>query len=175
MQKEEFALNLQAAVQSTLSLTRQLCWNRISDTVDFVIQPDNLNDEASHLNPFELERFQARKREIGQRLTAAEVVERLWVEQKVPAYINVSVYHASFKNSTLELFIDRRLRQDISDIYHEREGYPPFHVAVPTPPYVSLESRKTRFHSNWQQWPWRIELVLWRTWWKWLYRKKNFV
>lgn len=168
MDKDRFAQHLALATHSTLALTRTLCWNRLADAVDFVILPDNLDDHAPYLGPLEWIRFQERKAELGRRFTAAEVVERLWVAQQVPAFVNVCVAHAGRRRTTLELFIDRRLRQEGPALFHAQEGYPPFHVAVPTPPYA--RGCRPRFHSNWQQWPWRLKLVLWRTWWAFRYR-----
>lgn len=165
MERDLFALHLTRAAQSALTVTRALCWNTVAEQVNFLIRPDTLSDEAApYLTALEWARFQERKRELGQPLTAAEVVARLWVEQQVPVYINMSVAYAGANVTTLELLIDRRLRQARTDLYHEEEGYLPFHVAVPTPPYV--RDRNTTFHSNWQHWPWRIKLVLWHSWWR---------
>jgi hypothetical protein len=168
MDKDRFAHHLTLAAYSTLAFTRTLCWNRLADPVDFVIRPDNLDDHAPYLSPLEWARFQERKRELGRRFTAAEVVERLWVAQQVPAFINISVAQAGYRRTTLELLIDWRLRPEGPELFHAREGYPPFHVAVPTPPYA--RGPHPRFHSNWQRWPWRIQLILWRSWWAIRYR-----
>ncbi|QIL74674.1 hypothetical protein [Hymenobacter sp. HDW8] len=167
MTKEDFAYHLELATKSALVFTRTVCWNRLADTVDFVIRPDTMTEDAYYLSPLELARFQKRKLEIGRRLSASEVVERLWVEQHVPVYIDLSVYLARARKTTLELCIDRRLRQRAGDIYHQQEGYPPFHVVVPVPPYVLGQGS---FHSNWQRWPWRIKLFLWQRWWGMRYR-----
>jgi hypothetical protein len=165
MEREQFALHLTQAARSTLAFTRTQCWNPLAEQVNFLIRPDTLSDDpAPYLNTQEWACFQDRKRELGQPLSAADVVERLWVECQVPAYVNISVYHAGPQVTTLELFIDRRLRRELADLYHEREGYPPFHVLVAIPPYVG--NRQTTFHSNWQHWPWRLKLVLWRGWWR---------
>lgn len=162
MTKEDFAHHLASAATSALAFTRTLCWNRLADTVDFVIRPDTLTGDAPYLSPLEWARFQTRKQEMGRRFTAPEVIDRLWVEQQVPVYIDLSVYWTSATKTTLELCIDRRLRQQGAEIYHQEEGYPPFHVVVPVPPYAV---ERGSFHSNWQRWPWRIKLFLWQQWW----------
>lgn len=169
MDKDRFAHHLALAAQATLAFTRTLCWNRLAGSVDFVIRPDNLDDDAPYLSAIEWGRFQERKRELGRHFTAAEVIERLWVAQQVPAFINVSVGHAGWQTTTVELYIDRRLRPEGPELFHVREGYPPFHVSVPTPPYA--RGSNPRFHSNWQHWPWRLKLVLWRSWWAMRYRR----
>jgi hypothetical protein len=167
MTKEDFAHHLALATTSALAFTRTVCWNRLADTVDFVIRPDMVTGDASYLSSLEGARFQARKQELGRRLTAPEVVDRLWVGQHVPVYIDLSVYRASATKTTLELCINRRLRQRAAELSHQAEGYPPFHVVVPIPPYAVGQGL---FHSNWQRWPWRIKLVIWQRWWGMRYR-----
>ena len=164
MDQNHFAHHLTLATQAALAFTRTLCWNRLVDAVDYVIRPDNLDDETPHLSALEWTRFQERKGELGRHCTAVEVVERLWVAQQVPVYINICVGHAGRRITTLELVIDRRLRRQGPDLFHAQEGYPPFHVTIPTPPYA--KGHNPTFHSNWQQWPWLLKLILWRNWWR---------
>ncbi|RAK70631.1 hypothetical protein DLM85_07320 [Hymenobacter edaphi] len=81
--------------------------------------------------------------------------------EQVPVYINISVCQASRHRTALELFIDRRLRRDTVNLFHEQEGYPPLHVLVAVPPFAV---NGQRFNVNWKHWPWRIKLLACRSW-----------
>ena len=175
MTREEFAANLQAATRSTFDLTHRLCTNQLAENVEYLLLPDNLNEYSTHLNELEMVRFRARKAEIGRRFSADEVVERLWVDGQVPAWINMTVCRAGLRTSTVELLFDRLLwpvamntTADGNGYYHAREGYPPFHALVHIPPYAFNRQpgnkSQGKFNVNWQLWPWRLKLLMWRRW-----------
>jgi hypothetical protein len=163
MEREPFARHLARATRSARACVRTQCWNPRAERVNFLIRPYTPRDDpAPHLTAHEWVRCQARRRERGQRLSAAQVVGRLWVDGRVPAYVNLPVHHAGPRDTTLELCIDRRLRHELADLCHAREGYPPFHVLVPVPPHAT--DQPAPFYSNWPQWPRRLKLVRWRRW-----------
>jgi hypothetical protein len=167
MERETFAAHLAQATQATLALTRSLCWNTLTDNVQYLIRPDYLDEQPPHLNEEEKRCFAARKKELGKRLSAAEVVDRLWVLAQVPVWIDISVYKAQRNRTVVELLIDRRLRKNATDVYHQREGYPPFHILVSTPAtaYTNQDTLKpTKFNVNWKHWPWSL---LWQARTKW--------
>ena len=175
MTREEFAVNLQAATRSTFELTHRLCTNQLAEKVEYLIQPDNLNEHAPYLNELEMVRFRARKVEVGRRFTADEVVERLWVDGQVPAWINMTVCRAGLRTTTVELLFDRLLwpvamntTADGNGYYHAREGYPPFHALVHIAPYAfnrqSGDKSQGKFNVNWQRWPWNLRLLAWQKW-----------
>lgn len=168
MTKEDFATHLHSATEAVLAFTRTQCWNSLSSEVEFIIRPDNLNENPTHLSEVEMQRFRNRKAEMPGRFSEPEVVERLWFEEQVPVWINIYVQKATSRKSTLELLFDRRFRQEATDVYHQSEGYPPFHVLVNASPYAFLYQREgkptAKFNVNWQLWPWRIKLLAWRHW-----------
>ena len=175
MEKKLFAAHLHAAVHHTLAFTRTQCWNTLAGEVDFLIQPDNPDEHAPYLNKLEKRRFKARKQEVGTRFSVAEVVERLWVAGQVPVWINISVYQARRRTTTIELLHDRRLAFSPADIYHQREGYPPFHVQVSVPSYhydQNFQPKTSKFNVNWQRWPWRLWLPVTSRWLLFRYRRR---
>ncbi len=178
MTREEFAQNLQAATRSTFELTHRLCTNQLAEKVEYLIQPDNLNEYAPYLNELEMARFRARKAKVGRRFTADEVVERLWVDGRVPAWINMTVCRAGLRKTIVELLFDRLLwpvalntTADGNGYYHAWEGYPPFHALVKIPPYRAMELQlpgiePRKFNVNWQRWPWNLRLLAWQKWYR---------
>ncbi len=160
MTKENFAAYLHAATQAAIAFTRPQCWNNLPTEVEFTITPDNFDENAPFLNELEMRHFEVRKKELNRCFCAKEVVEKLWIDGQVPVWINISVHKAGSQKTTVELLIDRRLRRNSTDIYHQQEGYPPFHVVVSIPSY-SLDKQGhfngTKFNVNWQRWPWRIK------------------
>jgi hypothetical protein len=83
----------------------------------------------------------------GKYLTAQQVVDLLWVKDKVPLYINMEV-HESRPNLTLVyLLCSRRLRSE-EHLYHQIDTYPPFHILVPLPPGYQ---KGAKFDINFQK------------------------
>ena len=176
MTKEDFATHLHSATQAAIDFTRTHCWNELLTEVEFIIRPDNLDENAPYLNELEMRHFKERKSEINSRFNAKEVVEKLWVNEQVPVWINMTVYKAGSQKTTFELLIDRRLRRDSTDIYHQQEGYPPFHVLVSIPSYLLDKQGNfngSKFNVNWQRWPWRIRWESWIRWNRLIHRIKH--
>ena len=167
MTKEDFATHLHSATKAAVAFTRTHCWNILPSEIEFIVRPDNLEENAPYLNDWEVRNFKVRKKELNNRFNAEEVVENLWIDEQVPVWINVSVFKAGSQKTTFELLVDRRLRQEATDIYHQQEGYPPFHVLVHIPPYL-LDKQGNfngpKFNVNWQRWPWRIKTESWVRW-----------
>jgi hypothetical protein len=71
----------------------------------------------------------------------------LWVDGKIPQWINFSVHAADAEHTYIEVTVCGRLAADDRALYHRREGNPPFHVLGPALPsgWVSVaESGKIR-------------------------------
>jgi hypothetical protein len=75
----------------------------------------------------------------------------LWVDGKVPQWINLSVHAADAEHTYIEVCVCARLTADDRSLYHQREGNPPFHILSPAlpPDWVSLE-QSGRFSLGWQ-------------------------
>jgi hypothetical protein len=163
MENSVFNSHLLAATKATLDFTRTLCWNKLSDNVEFIIQPDNLDENVPYLSGFEMLHFRQRKAEVNTGFSLDEVADRLWVKGHVPVWINISVQKAKCHKTIIELLIDRRLRQDDDEIYHKQEGYPPFHVLVSIPPYRTNQQGQIiskKFNINWKHWPWKLRVIV---------------
>lgn len=64
----------------------------------------------------------------------------LWVDGKVPQWVNLAVHAADAEHTYIEVMVTDRLATDPDHLYHQREGNPPFHILGPTlpPGWVSL-------------------------------------
>ena len=65
----------------------------------------------------------------------------LWIDGKIPLWINLSVHAADAEFTFIEVCACDRLTDNEVTLYHKREGNPPFHVLGPALPatWVSLQ------------------------------------
>jgi hypothetical protein len=73
-------------------------------------------------------------------IDAARARKYLWVDGKIPQWINFSVHAADAEHTYIEVVACDRLTADDRALYHRQEGNPPFHVLSPAlpPGWVSL-------------------------------------
>ena len=73
--------------------------------------------------------------------SAEEVVAQLWRDGKVPEWIDITPYEVDGNCLYSELLCCGRFTDREEILYHQREGYPPFHSPGPVLPidYRSLE------------------------------------
>lgn len=75
----------------------------------------------------------------------------LWVDGKVPQWINLSVHAANAEHTYIEVYVTNRLAAEISQMYHQQEGNPPFHVLGPAvPPWWVSCTESGRFSLGWR-------------------------
>ena len=153
--------NLQEISKATIQFAKELTWNDFSDNFCFVIMP-NVLDDSDHLDNDERINLEQRKEELNKLLTIGEVIDRLWFSEKVPVWINVSIYKATKRKTIIELMTSRRFRKD--DYMHKNTGFPPFHIAIPTPPY---QKGNEKFDINWKHNKFKLKFHAW------LWRSRN--
>lgn len=75
----------------------------------------------------------------------------LWVDGRVPAWVNLSVHAADAEHTFIEVCATNRLVGEVGHMYHQREGNPPFHLLGPAlpPEWVSVEV-SGRFNLGWR-------------------------
>jgi hypothetical protein len=64
-------------------------------------------------------------------LTLEQATKLLWVDGKVPRWINVSVEMTGLESTYLNIICCDKLAKTEAEFYHRREGNPPFHVLAP--------------------------------------------
>jgi len=151
MKREEFIQNLEGIVTPLIKCTEDLCWNNLSDNIRYTIKP-NQSEESEHLDEFELKLLKHRNKEIKRVYTISQIADRLVNNEKVPVWINVSVYKAEKKWTIVELLISRRMRREYNELYH-KIGFPPFHISIPLPPFRTEDQK---FDVNWKHKKWKL-------------------
>ena len=77
--------------------------------------------------------------------------EYLWVDGKVPRWINLSVHAADAEHTYIQVAACGRLTGDPAALYHQREGNPPFHVLSPAlPPGWASVEESGKFTLGWR-------------------------
>jgi len=77
----------------------------------------------------------------------SEVIERLWRDNYVPVWIDVTPYEVDGVYTYFQLRCAGRFTDDDSMLYHQHEGYSPFHCFGPfVPPGWTSESTKFDLH-----------------------------
>lgn len=148
MDKETFISRLNEACSSALKLARESTFNEITDNLIYTIKPNSF-DLSDHLTDLEKENLSNRKKELNKTLTGNEVTDRLILDKKAPAWINCSVIGTSKGKTIIELLTSRRFRNE-NELYHQKEGYSPFHALIQLPPYLSMDL-KEKFDINWRR------------------------
>lgn len=145
MTREKFKTNLNAAVESLMVLTTAHCSNSFSHNYRFVVRPNVLTVDT-HLDQEErlfLHKLKTRKK---QYFSGDKVVDLLCRNNKVPYWINTSVFESVDQWTTIELLTSRRLRKE-EDLNHVVGHFPPFHPIVMRPPdHID----NTKFDINWR-------------------------
>lgn len=98
-----------------------------------VVFPEESLPEGQHLGP----------------MSSAEFVARFWRDGMVPEWINISVHEVREEQTLLEVRVCGRFTAKAELLYHEHEGWPPFHVVSPMLPPRWDEIARPRFDINW--------------------------
>ena len=83
-------------------------------------------------------------------LAHEEVVSLLWLNGLVPAWVDIMPWEASSDGLRFRLICCGRFADNEPLLYHQREGYPPFHApGVWVPPDWKSVDESGRFDLNW--------------------------
>jgi hypothetical protein len=145
MTKDKFKDNLNDAIDSLIGLTSTLCSNSFSSKYRFIVKP-NIATVDSHLDQDEILFHSQIVTYKSKYLTDKEVIDLLWTNNKVPLWINTSVWEATDSWTTVELLTSRRLRTE-NELNKIADQFPPFHIQVPLP-VDRVEGEK--FDVNWR-------------------------
>ena len=86
-----------------------------------------------------------------QAVTKVTARKYLWVDGKVPAWINLTVRAADHEHTYIEVCSTDRLVAKITQMYHLSEGNPPFHIlGPPVPPWWVSVAESGKFSLNWE-------------------------
>lgn len=137
------------ALKLLLDITREHCYNDISDDFKFIIQPSG-TDFHNGLNEYEKKNLTVLNRHKDKLLTAEQVITLLYHDDKVPLWINTTVYESKNDLTVIHLFCSRRLRHN-NELFHRAVKYPPFNILVPLPPDSLRKEINGKFDINWKK------------------------
>lgn len=148
MEKVKFAHNLAEATKKLIDFTKTLCYNDFSDNYKYIITPNSREVSSDHLNEKEITVLNTWNKFEGKLLTANQIVDLFHHDNKVPIWIDTSVYEARPDLTVIDLYCSRRLREE-SELMHP--GLPPFHLQVATPPDNLKFEIDGKFDVNWKK------------------------
>jgi hypothetical protein len=147
MDKLKFKHHLSEATKLLFELTKTLCYNDLHDNCQYLITPNSRTVDG-HLNEEEILILKKWNQYKGQLLTAGQIVDLFHHDNKVPVWIDMTIYEARPDLTVINLFCSRRLR-DETELMHP--GIPPFHVLVSIPPDNLKAEINERFDVNWKK------------------------
>ena len=143
MEKVLFQSHLIKASTNAIDWARQHVTNTLPSAYRYLLYPNQSYDR----NPLQgdEEVFPGDSLPAGKflgPLNVEQTVDYLWRNLKVPEWINVTVKASDTDYSYLELKCCGRFTAQIEMLYHEAEGFQPFHVLSPSvpPKWESLEA-----------------------------------
>ena len=144
-----FKEHLDNSLKLLVDITRQHCYNNISDNFKFLIQPSR-SDFHNGLNDYEKNNLVRLNKFLDKHLSIEQVIDLLYHDNKVPLWINTTVYESKNDLTVIHLFCSRRLRSD-KELFHKAVKFPPFNVLVPIPPDPLRKDIDGKFDINWKK------------------------
>lgn len=151
MDKIIFRQHLDKATIALADFTKTLCYNNISDNYKYRITPNSrtADKDDEHLTEKEIAVLQTWNEHENEILTAEQVVDLFHHDNKVPVWIDTTIYEARQDLTVIDLFCSRRLRDD-NELYHQGEIMP-FHLQVASPPDHLKIEQDGKFDVNWKK------------------------
>ena len=150
MDKVKFKYHLDEATKRLIEFTETLCYNDLKNNYRYLITPNSrtVAKYDEHLNKKDMSVLKTWNEYEGQLLTANQIVELFHHDNKVPVWVDMTVYEARQDMTVIDLFCSRRLREEDELMY---PGLPPFHLQVATPPDSLKVVRDGKFDVNWKK------------------------
>ncbi len=150
MDKEKFKEHLDEATKKLVEFTKTHCFNEFPQSYKYIITPNSRTVENNevHLTKEEIEILKKWNKFEDKLLTADEVVELFHHHNKVPLWIDMTVYESKFNLTVINLNHSRRLRGE-KDLMHQ--GLHPFHIQVAMPPNKIGVETNEKFDINWKK------------------------
>jgi hypothetical protein len=150
MIKTKFTQHLNGASISLIDFTKTYCFNEFSDNFQYIISESGGTDiqNMGHLSEKEIAVSATWRTFKGKVMTANQIVELLHHDNKVPLWIDISVYESRSDSTVIQMFCSRRLREE-KELMHP--GLPPFHLQVAMPPDQLKVEVDGKFDVNWKK------------------------
>jgi len=149
MERSLFAQRLDEAAARARDFARNYIIEELPDELRFRVRLNSSCD--AHLRGDERVFPGDSAPEVAARLvqvTAAQLVETLWRDGCSPEWVDLSVIGKVEGATLIEVTSCGRFVADDGFLYHQQEGYPPFHVVGPTLPVGWEEGQKFSLHHR---------------------------
>ena len=135
MDKEQFQKKFEKAAIRACNFAQSMSTRTLPPSVKFNIDPINLSYGKSAppgyikflggkmMNPEQLNG-----------LTLFQTVKLLWIDGKIPCWINLQVESIDNSCTYIRVRVCEETTNDDAKLYHNREGIPPFHILGLTVP-----------------------------------------
>ena len=137
MTRDEFTKRLLHSTEHVVTFTKTMVSNHLPDIYIYLIAPNASYDGYANAPEEIVFPEDALPRGIRHRKPTDEagVVNFLWRDGRVPEWINISVYQADAECTYLQLLCCGRFTANTELLYHEQEGFSPFHALSPPIPW----------------------------------------
>lgn len=147
MEKNRFVNQLKEATEATINFTSNYCSNNLSRDCEYLIVPSDRNT-SGHLDAMELEVLKRWNVYENKALSFEKTINLLCHNNRVPLWINISVFESISKKTRIELLCSRRLREEKELMYQQE--IPPFHIQASFPFTYYDEVVGAKFDVNWR-------------------------
>jgi hypothetical protein len=151
MDREVFSQRFGLAHAQALELARSTVTDELPSSVRFLLKPNSSHSSDPLYDDEEIFPEDTRPEQpyVGP-LNEDEAVAWLWRHGKVPEWIDLAVLRQDGRHSYFGLLCCGRFTGQDYLLYHQDEGYPPFHATPPRPPdgWQDL-ARDGRFSLYW--------------------------
>ena len=154
MKRKEFETNFRASIETAYNLAEIHVIQYLPRAFAFYVFPNSSTDDIVPLKTGEtiFPQDSPSGYDCYGPLNFDEVIDYLWRGGAVPEWIDISVIAEDKAKSYFSLYVCGRFTEDTNLLYHQKEGYSPFHAVSPNiPPWfnASLPVLK-KFDLYWQ-------------------------
>ncbi|MEM6401002.1 MAG: hypothetical protein AAF757_12345 [Cyanobacteria bacterium P01_D01_bin.116] len=133
--KDNFEKSLIQAANRAREFTQKYITNNLPERIQFKVYLNCSNDHScSSMREGELRITRDWENEIFEFENPVEVVNLIWIEGKIPEWINVTVESENGELTTVALICCGRFSSNPRHIYHILQGLPPFQIVGPPLP-----------------------------------------
>jgi hypothetical protein len=152
MEKQTFSDNLIKAVETLLPFAQSFLIEKFPLEFQFVVflsqSYDNIDKLIGDETLFPKDSLKENKVKIFH--STEQIVEFLWRNRKIPEWINLFIHSFDDEKTNIAVICCGRFTADEKLLYHENEGYQPFHILGPyLPPNYSDSINPEKFNFFW--------------------------
>ena len=156
VEKAEFRRRLRKATETAVDFTRDFVRETLPDAVLYRVSLNSSYDG----NPLDADevvfpndsQFEKSASLVGR--TEDQFVDALWRDGRIPEWIDLNVIAEDGGNTVIQALSCGRYTSNEELLYHQQEGYPPFHVCSPPLPIGYEDGDRFSVYHNAECWNW---------------------